>query len=267
MVWNKQKLKAAVVACFVALTLATNDFSFARSTQLHPILQQIAPLLRKIGIGVFCCGAAPDKSARVGLLEDMRFEGLLEDMRFERLPKANLESQSWGEKFRLGMEEEFRLGRIGIISFDAPSEAQFRATWDLAPKKAFLSFTRANLPLANKLKEALESKNYTVFIYLNEEGNPKYDPEFAGRMFMEADLRLVLDTPEARMSWGVRFEAALDEESRRSREDATRPEEGATRSEKESRSAIENAKRMMEGKPGIGEGTGARDARPGGFAK
>jgi hypothetical protein len=117
MVWNKQKLKTAVVACFVALVLATNDFSFARSTQLHLVLQQIAPLLAKIGIGVFCCGAkAHGKGARVGLLEDMRFK---------RMPKDRLESQAWEEKFRLGaMNEEFNLGRIGIILFGAPSEAE-----------------------------------------------------------------------------------------------------------------------------------------------
>lgn len=238
MLWNKQKLQTAVVACFVALTLAINDFSFA-STELHPVLQQIRLPLNQTGIGVSCCNVNGEPPT----------VELLEDMHFEQMTKA-LESQPWWERFllgwmkeELGLREEFGLGKIGIIaavndseqqsdpevtkyhadpSIGAPSEAQFRIAWDQAVQnqKVFLSFTRPDLPHASKIKEALVSKGYTVFIYLNEEtGRPKYDPKVAGRMFREAGLRLVLNTPAAQMSNGVRLEAALEERLRR--EDAT----------------------------------------------
>ena len=92
---SKFNFVATVVACFVALALATNDFSFARSTQLHPVLQQIRALLNEIDIGVFYDSQAPGKQpARVGLLEDMVFN--------KQLSKARLERQSWAEEFRRG---------------------------------------------------------------------------------------------------------------------------------------------------------------------
>ena len=90
MLWHKQRLKIAVVACFVALTLATNDFSFG-STQLHFVLEQIAPLLGKTGIDVFCCDAAQPRGERprVGLLEDMPKTS------FEQMPSVSFVSHSW----------------------------------------------------------------------------------------------------------------------------------------------------------------------------
>jgi hypothetical protein len=254
MLLNKQKLTIAVLACFVALTLATNEFSFA-SIQLHRILQEIKSPLDSIGVGVFCCQQARGSVPKVGLLEDMHFE---------QMPKANREA--WEEEFSRGW-----FGRILFLSKAGPAsralqylaktdrratttsgpseEEQFRSAWEQAPtgRKIALSFTRDDLELANKIEEALRSKGYTVFKYLNEEGGPpKYTAEDAGRMFSEADVRLVLDTPNAQMSVGVRFEAELDEQRRS--DDAARVEEelraGAARAAAERLKAQEEAEKL-----------------------
>lgn len=260
MLWNRQKLKTAVVACFLASTLAPNDCLFA-STQLHPVLGT----LRETGMNVSCCNDQV-KPPKVELLEDMHF-GLM----------PIFEIRTWMRNFFLGVKEreaaieagfneEFQLGKTGIIAAvnggepqshpeateyqadplnNAPSERQFQIAWDKAHqnRKVFLSFARPDLPHATKVKEALVSKGYAVFIYLNEEsGRPKYEPEVAGRMFSEAGLRLVLDTSASQMSAGVRFEAAFDEVLRRKR---------VTTIERAADPAAREPGRVGEGKSGI----------------
>jgi hypothetical protein len=215
MVWNRQKLKTAVVACLVALTLATNDFSFARVIEgpVHPILQKIALLLDKVGIDVCSCeGRAPGERPRVELLSDIR------PARF------SLARFSLGKAFRKELRKELSRGSIGRLfvlpaSFaDAKAaETQFRFDWNQAPKEArvFISFARPNLPDANKVKEALESNRYTVFMYLNEEGKrPKYTPEFTDEMFSSAGNYLLLDTADAQMSRGIELERIALEKQR-----------------------------------------------------
>src|SRR5262249_4015157 len=144
MVWNKQKLKTAVVACLVALTLATNDFSFARVIgPVAPILKQIASFLHAKDIkdiDVVCCNAqAPGKRPRVELMADMSF-----DIRVEQSPTDFSLAKALSQ-----------IGRLFAVpaSFadTKAAERQFRSAWKRAPEsqREFLSFTRDDLPYAN----------------------------------------------------------------------------------------------------------------------
>jgi len=138
MVWNKRKLKTAVVACLVALTLATNDFSFAEvigdSASVPPILLQIAPFLdEEAHIDVFGSNApAPGKRPRVGLMSHFNHDISLRAIAYKKLPRLAL--KAWMEGFNQGM-----FGRIGFLSEPAStatkaSEEQFRSAWDRAPE-------------------------------------------------------------------------------------------------------------------------------------
>lgn len=215
MVGNKQKLKARLVACLVALTLATNDFSFAEviGAVKDPILLKIAPLLHKEGVDVFGGNArAPGvgERPRVELMSDFDF-----DIRFEQLPgqlgrrlPTWLTLKAWTEGFNRGMFGGIGAAPAGASTATKASEENFRSAWDHAPpeQRVFISFARPDLPESNKI-EVLESHGYITFTYLNEEGKPPtYSPEFTGEMFSKAGLHLVLDTPAARMSLGVLLE-------------------------------------------------------------
>jgi hypothetical protein len=61
-----------------------------------------------------------------------------------------------------------------------------------------------------QIKEALEAKGYAAFIFTNSAtGSPLYTPDRVGKLLVEADYHLVLDTPNARNSKGVWIEAAM----------------------------------------------------------
>jgi hypothetical protein len=95
-------------------------------------------------------------------------------------------------------------------STEAPSDTNtFLARWAEAPgRRIFVAFTREDSGVAEKVALVLRAQGLVVFTFLRGgEPTPWADPAIVGRLFQEADHHLVIDTPAARQSGGVAFEA------------------------------------------------------------
>jgi hypothetical protein len=106
---------------------------------------------------------------------------------------------------------------------DAADAEKFLSAWRNVEEDArvFVAFTRADVESAQKVADAFRAKGYVVFTYLKSgEATPWANPEIVGRLFREAGHHLVIDSPKARESSGVVFEALalarLKETTRRS---------------------------------------------------
>ncbi|MEN0062247.1 MAG: hypothetical protein AAGA48_08850 [Myxococcota bacterium] len=99
-------------------------------------------------------------------------------------------SPSWEDEFLDGMDEAVVLPNA---------------------KRAFLSFTEADLESAMVIKTALERQlGYDVFAYRSlGRSQPWTTPRRAGTYFAQANVRLVVDTPASRRSSGVAFEKRM----------------------------------------------------------
>jgi hypothetical protein len=92
----------------------------------------------------------------------------------------------------------------------ATEERIFLENWGRAEQTArvFVAFTRADAESAQKVASVLRSEGYVVFTYLRgQEPAPWASPDVVGRLFKEAGHHLVIDSPSARESSGVVFEA------------------------------------------------------------
>jgi hypothetical protein len=87
---------------------------------------------------------------------------------------------------------------------------EFLAKWATAPaeRRVFVAFTREDAQTAQRVAESMRESGFVVFTYLRDnETTPWAEPDLVGRLFKEAGHHLVIDTPTARKSAGVVFEA------------------------------------------------------------
>jgi hypothetical protein len=112
----------------------------------------------------------------------------------------------WQGGFERALQAEGAL--MAVPNTDA-GVSDFTAKWhDARPStRVFISFTRADVGEAMKVRTVLEQRGYTVFTYLKSEANPQFSPEAVGKFFRTAGHHLVLDTNNARRSYGVLLEA------------------------------------------------------------
>jgi hypothetical protein len=121
---------------------------------------------------------------------------------------------------RSEFEEGFRTGAAGTVlairptsktSLDlADDEQKLLTDWLKVPRerRVFVSFSRVNLPAAREVRDALKRKGYLAFIYINTPGEtPSLAPEKTGAYFKTAGYHFVIDSPEARTSPAVAYEA------------------------------------------------------------
>jgi hypothetical protein len=128
------------------------------------------------------------------------------------LPPPDTKVQQWMFEFAQGASGFVAAVPSKAGGRRAESSDAFLKEWVQAPAgtRVFLSFTSTDVADAEKVAEAFRARGYTTFVYLNRaQPAPRYPAEVAGMMFQQADYRFVLDTPSARKSLGVTFEALL----------------------------------------------------------
>ena len=92
----------------------------------------------------------------------------------------------------------------------SPTSDAFLEEWGRTRQgdRVFVAFTRQDAAAAQKVAQVLKSQGFVVFTYLRDAGaSPWAAPEVVGRLFREAGHHFVVDTPDARASGGVSFEA------------------------------------------------------------
>jgi hypothetical protein len=118
-------------------------------------------------------------------------------------------------------QEEFARGAFGYtVAYEPAKETpaaavdpsnpdRFHAEWAKSSgRRVFVAFTRDDIAVAEKVALVLRTEGFVVFTYLRGgEPTPWANPATVGRFFQEADHHLVIDTPTARRSGGVVFEA------------------------------------------------------------
>lgn len=108
---------------------------------------------------------------------------------------------------------DFKRGSAGaVLGVRAPASGEFFKSWSNAKpeRRVFIAFTRADAPLAGHVKESLADAGYVPFVYLSDEhAQPTLKPEEVGRLFAEAEHRLIVQTPRTDKSKGVAVERAM----------------------------------------------------------
>jgi hypothetical protein len=86
-----------------------------------------------------------------------------------------------------------------------PSTSSFKSVWDNADKdkRIFISFASEDVESAQQIKNILEGKGYTVFIYLDRHGSSTLNAEEIGYYLRTTGNGLVIDTKIARTKEGV----------------------------------------------------------------
>lgn len=157
---------------------------------------------------IFVAGVTPrpDNSAPIlRLLADMpapSAEELRKESDFSILFRETLANGSAGHAMVLCADGQ-------VVRTSVRDRPEYRSRWHAAPVEArvFLSFTRADLPLARKVQAALERIGLRVFTYLaNEDDRIWTNSVDVGHYFDSAGHHVVVDTPNARASVATRFE-------------------------------------------------------------
>ena len=99
-----------------------------------------------------------------------------------------------------------------------PSLDAFEEIWDAAEgRRIVITFDKDDLETAERVAGVLEQNGYAVYLAVALPEDEPLDPELLGRLFVEADHALVIDTTSARLNGIVHFEAELLAELRRQR--------------------------------------------------
>ena len=96
------------------------------------------------------------------------------------------------------------------LAAKAQESPAFLEAWSKAgeSERVFLAFSRRDTDVAKNFAEVLREKGMVVFMYVeSKQARPWADPELVGQLFREAGRHYVIDSPGARRSSGVAFEA------------------------------------------------------------
>jgi len=187
----------AVSALLAALGLSIRCFG----EEQHPVIEEVSPGL-----------AAKDVDSRASY-SPIRSE-------VNRPTLAPLEGFPTDLRGIRGAQfaSEFNNGASGVIMAmrssgppaATPQFTTFTERWYGIPpeERIFVSFTRADISAANIVRTELEMKGYTAFLYINEPGGrPLFQAGEVGEFFQTAGHHLVIDSPDARRSPSVAYEA------------------------------------------------------------
>ena len=120
-------------------------------------------------------------------------------------------TSSFGQLFEAGAFHDAALMAVGPNHTRTPLKPrEFLKHWEIASpeKRVFLSFTRDDVEVAVKVRNALEAEGYFCFTYLEGvESQPWANSVQVGKFFRESGVQLVIDSPAARKSEGVQREA------------------------------------------------------------
>lgn len=92
----------------------------------------------------------------------------------------------------------------------SPDIDQFLHEWSRASQngRIFMAYTKDDAAAAKTVADVLRAQGYVVFTYIRgNDAAPWAKPEVVGQLFREAGHHFVIDTPNARKSVGVVFEA------------------------------------------------------------
>lgn len=196
-----------VLACFLS-GVSTSVFAdfIDQSAQYSTLLAELEPELRAGGIDVR--GSALPEGTSVGFRPQLSY--------LETLPAKSLAGSvvpnTFSRLFEAGAFTESYLVAVRTRAKKHPnlSETRFREMWDAAKQsdRIFLSFSGNDLAHAEKVRDALKSKGFEVFLYKDSSTvYPRTNSVDVGRYFREAGTHLVVDTYNARSSVGVISEA------------------------------------------------------------
>jgi hypothetical protein len=202
-----RRLALLLIASLVLAGYPLSGKVIGRRTNLDQVLQMLERPLHDRGIDVvagntasFNLGSRP----RVATLSGMPTANPPPDWSLRR-------SRPWMEDFRDGLAG-FVAGAKSTHGRRATSADDFLNAWHGAPRdrRVFISFTAKDVSAAEAAADALAAKGYVAFVFIKSSSlNPTYDTALVGRMFGEAGHHYVVDTPNARKSAGVWFEASL----------------------------------------------------------
>lgn len=94
---------------------------------------------------------------------------------------------------------------------------EFAGVWRDAPReqRVVLTFDAADLDIARRVAATLVDNGYSVYLAIANPEQEKLDPATFGRLFVDAEHHIVLDTASARLNPIIQFEAELLAELRR----------------------------------------------------
>ena len=97
------------------------------------------------------------------------------------------------------------------------SWSDFHALWsDAAPgRRVLITFDTADEAAAEAVAEVLEADGYAVYLHVADPEREPLDPASIGRLLVEADHCLTIDTASARLNAVIQYEAELLAELRR----------------------------------------------------
>lgn len=189
--------------CFIKIILISILFFSVSYRILDPkaknpnaLLKKIAPQLDKLNINV---------------VQDWNSKIKTDNRNAIIAPLANWPGQK-KEEFTTGWVKDLKNGlHAGYAALRYKkklSPKEMPAVWNRINKnqRVFISFTRADIKVAEELRKVLESEGYKVFTYINAgEINQSY--EEVGRIMSTAGKHFVIDSYNSRISQGVIAEA------------------------------------------------------------
>ena len=209
---SKVKMMFKSFLITVLLLVIVDNTAFGKllgnRSQLDPVLSELVEPLNAKKIDVVAGNTSDIKKTwrpRVALLSGLATN-----------PDEIVTTEKWMKEFISGMT-----GYVASVKtktetntdgFVANTQDEFISKWEKASpdQRVFLSFTVDDVKIAHKIEETLNGRGYVTFVFLNPKNlNPIYDASLVGKMFKEAEHRLVLDTKNARKKPGVLFEALL----------------------------------------------------------
>lgn len=150
----------------------------------------------------------------IDVLQNWRSKSIINSNRAILAPLANWEdrhkadidfTQIWIAEFRKGFT-----GGMAAIK-ESVERKDFWDRWKATSEenRIFISFTESDRDKAYTIRDVLQQKGYTVFIYLNEAGEMKQTAEETGAFMSSAGQHYIIDSKNARTSGGVAIEAQI----------------------------------------------------------
>jgi hypothetical protein len=195
-----------MIACLAVLISMRSDITVSAPVwRLPPLLQELSAPLDEIPVDVFGGAEVPKNGFKNPTLVPLSSYVWL------ARSSKNYKSSTWTKEFENGTVKYLLASIEKRRRATGPEE--ILSAWDSAVKNkkaVFISYAAEDADLANMVKSVIRSKGYVGFAFLSKAGAlPTYDAEIAGKFFREATHHFVLDTPKARSSLGVRWEALL----------------------------------------------------------
>jgi hypothetical protein len=212
------RLIAVLLALFLAApaTATLLDSGAPAST----LLEQLAPLLEAKSVDVAynlnAAGIKPKRKLRrprLGMLADVPLGAQV----------SSAELEHWEASYR----QQLLLAIVAIPAAElAPAEGQFLQRWFASPagERIFVTLAAADLDSARVIATQLQALDYATRLF----SEPPLDPSFtqAGRFYVTAGQRLVLDSPAARQLETSALEVQLLGRAVRRKTDSVFPPQG-----------------------------------------